>query len=129
MKRASLLFVFLVLSSVGSSAQTSSPTAHPVPPDIEEWMRHAWGVNPKSLGYTDTHFLLSLTEGEREGAFLIKQRGNLCHYSMVSSTAGASRGILPTKSLGPFLTKKNVEGREDFARNRIMEGSTNMPAF
>jgi cbb3-type cytochrome c oxidase subunit III len=128
MVRASMLLV-VVLATVGISAQGGSQAAPAVPPDVALWMRLAWGVDPNSLGYTDTHFLLSLTEGEREGAFLFKQRCNLCHYSMAASVQGAGQGILTTKSVGPLLTKGNVEGREDAVRKKIMEGSANMPAF
>ena len=130
MRRALILAIALVLPSSGMFAQqAASPSSTAVPADTEQWMRAAWGVDPKSLGYTDTHFLLSLTEAERQGAFLFKQRCNACHYSMIASVAGAGTGLLTTKSFGPALSKKNVNGREQQVRQRIAEGSPNMPAF
>jgi mono/diheme cytochrome c family protein len=100
-----------------------------VSPEIEQWMRAAWGVDPKTLGYTDTHFLLSLSERERQGAFLFKQRCSLCHYSMVASVAGARVGFLTSLSVGPALSKKSVDGREEAVRKKILDGSDRMPAF
>jgi mono/diheme cytochrome c family protein len=125
-----MFLIAIVLPSVGVSAQQPASTAVPaVPADIEQWMRAAWGVDPKTLGYTDTHFLLSLTDSERQGAFLFKQRCNACHYSMVAAVSGAGTGLLSSKTLAPALSKKNVEGQEEKVRQRIAEGSANMPAF
>jgi mono/diheme cytochrome c family protein len=121
------LLVFLTLEASGQQpAPASAPT---VSPEIEQWMRAAWGVEPKSLGYTDTHFLLSLSESERQGAFLFKQRCSLCHYSMVASVAGARAGFLTSISVGPALSKNSLDGREDAVRKKIVEGSARMPAF
>jgi hypothetical protein len=129
MTRALILFA-LVLSSFEVSAQQPQSAAAPaVPAEIEQWMRSAWGVDPKSMGYTDTHFLLSLTESERQGAFLFKQRCNACHYSTVAAISGARTGLQTSASYGPSLSKKNVEGREDEVRRQIAEGSPRMPAF
>ena len=126
MRRAVLLLIAIGLSSIGLSGQQAVP---PVPPEIEQWMRAAWGVDPKTLGYTDTHFLLSLTDSERTGAMLFKQRCNACHYSMVAAVSGAGTGLLTSKTLAPALWKQNVAGQEERVRQRILEGSTNMPAF
>lgn len=120
MRPALVLVAVSVLASFGLGAQ--APASRPVPAvpaEIEQWMRAAWGADPRSLGYTEGHFLASLTEGEREGARLIKQRCNLCHYS--------HRLMIPT--LAPVLTSKHVEGRDEIVRRKILEGSANMPAF
>jgi mono/diheme cytochrome c family protein len=129
-KPAFVLLIPLVLLALNASGQQPNAATVPaVPPEIEQWMRAAWGVDPKALGYTDTHFLLSLSESERQGAFLFKQRCSLCHYSMVASVGGARSGFLTSLSVGPALSKKSVDGQEDGVRKRIMEGSARMPAF
>ena len=127
MRCAFLMLVALVLPSFGVSAQQVGSTA--VPADTEQWMRAAWGVDPKSLGPTDSQFLLSLTDSERQGAFLFKQRCNVCHYSTVASVSGANAGFETSASYGPSLSKKNVDGREEMVRRQIAEGSEHMPAF
>ena len=129
MKPVLTLLSVLVFPSFGVLAQQPTSAGPPaVPVEIEEWMRAAWGMDPQVLGFTDTHFLLSLSESERQGAFLFKQRCNTCHYSMMSTTRGARAGLL---SYGPPLSKRNVEGegRERAARLKISEGSATMPAF
>ena len=132
MKPVLTLLGVLVFPSFGILAQQPTSAGPPaVPADVEEWMRAAWGMEPQVLGFTDTHFLLSLSESERQGAFLFKQRCNTCHYSTMSTTRGARAGLLSETSYGPPLSKRNVEGegRERAARLKISEGSATMPAF
>ena len=108
MKPVLTLLSVLVFPSFGVLAQQPTSAGPPaVPVEVEEWMRAAWGMDPQVLGFTDTHFLLSLSESERQGAFLFKQRCNTCHYSTMSTTRGARAGLL---SYGPPLSKRNVEG-------------------
>jgi mono/diheme cytochrome c family protein len=129
-KRSFLFLIPLVLLTLEAAGQQpAAPTVPAVPPEIEQWMRAAWGVDPARLGYTDTHFLLSLSDSERQGAFLFKQRCSLCHYSMAASVAGARSGLLTPLSFGPPLSKKSVEDREDAVRKKIVDGSARMPAF
>jgi len=87
---------------------------------VEEWSRAIWDgpLDPKLP--SDTVFLLSLTETEWLGRFRFKQRCALCH---------ALQTNLSTDTLGPLLTQKNVVGREELVRRRIMEGSSRMPVF
>ena len=122
----------LVVPAYGVLAQPAPSAESPeVPADVEEWMRTAWGMEPQVVGFTDTHFLASLSESERQGAFLFKQRCNTCHYSTMSTTRGARAGFASEASVGPRLSKRNVdgEGREREARRLISEGSATMPAF
>ena len=128
-KRALILAVALLCASLGVFAQQPATPAPPVSPETEQWMRKAWGVDPKIMGQTDTHFLLSLSEAERQGAFLFKQRCNLCHYSQIASIGGAKDGLLTSASYGPALSKKDIDGREDAVRKKIVEGSERMPAY
>jgi len=125
MKRAFLL-LFLLSLALDSSAQQSGSTA-PLPlvitdkQAIDEWSRTTQGQQPLDpKAPADTQFLLSLTETERTGAFLYKQRCIVCHGRQMS---------LAPNTWGPLLSKRNVEGREDAARRQIMEGSNRMPAF
>jgi mono/diheme cytochrome c family protein len=125
MKRAFLL-LFLLSLALDSSAQQSGSTA-PLPlvitdkQAIDEWSRTTQGQQPLDpKAPADTQFLLSLTETERTGAFLYKQRCIVCHGRQMS---------LAPNTWGPLLSKRNVEGREDAARRQIMEGSSRMPAF
>ena len=87
---------------------------------VEEWSRAIWDgpLDPKLP--SDTAFLLSLTDTEWVGRFRFKQRCALCH---------ALQTNLSTDTLGPLLTQKNVVGREEEVRRRIVEGSSRMPAF
>jgi hypothetical protein len=87
---------------------------------VEEWSRAIWDgpLDPKLP--SDTPFLLSLTEMEMLGRFRFRQRCALCH---------APQSDLSTDTWGPLLTQKNVGGRETSVRQRIMEGSSGMPAF
>jgi hypothetical protein len=48
---------------------------------------------------------------------------------MVAAVSGAGTGLLSSKTLAPALSRKSVEGQEEKVRERILEGSTNMPAF
>ena len=73
MKPVLTLLSVLVCPSFDVLAQQPTSAGPPaVPAEIEEWMRAAWGMDPQVLGFTDTHFLLSLSESERQGAFLFK---------------------------------------------------------
>ena len=116
----------LVLACVVLSAQ--QPGSSAIPTDVESWMHAAWGAEARELSNTDTHFLLSLTESERQGAFLFRQRCSTCHYSTIAAIGGRP-GLLSERSAGPSLTRKSVEGRESAARQKITDGSTTMPAF
>ncbi len=132
MKPLLVLLGVFILPVAGALAQPAGSAATPdVPADVEEWMRTAWGMEPETLGSTDTHFLSSLSDTERQGAFLFKQRCNTCHYSTMSDTRGAGAGLVDAASLGPALSRTSVEGedREKVARQHIIEGSARMPAF
>lgn len=91
---------------------------------IEQWTRATFGQEaPDRAALTHpvwgTEFLLSLTDAQREGARLFMQRCNVCHGAAMNSLT----------AYGGLLSKQNVEGREDAARSRIMNGSERMPAF
>jgi cytochrome c2 len=88
---------------------------------VEKWSRSTYGQqpDPKNDVAGDTQFLLSLTDTERQGAYLFRQHCNACHGPQ----------MMTFKSYGPRLSKENVIDREDLVRSRIMEGSPNMPAF
>lgn len=109
-----------------TAAQTTAERAPDVPPEIEQWMRLTSGNSTVDPTGTDTLFLLSLTDAERQGAFLFKQRCNACHTSLEARRAAAPGAPL---SIGPPLSKKNVEGSEDAVRQRILNGFARMPAF
>ena len=103
MKRGSifLLSVMVLLSVHNVSAQQGPTNAYASGPDT-------------------TQKLTSLTPSQREGAYLFKQRCNLCHGP--SEMVGFS-------PFGPRLSKELVEGNEDVVRNQIMNGSAHMPGF
>jgi hypothetical protein len=86
---------------------------------VEEWSRAIYDgpLDPKVLG--DTAFLLSLNEIEWLGRFRYRQRCAICHEIQATGA----------RPLGPLLTRNNVVGREDYVRERIMEGSNRMPGF
>src|SRR5262245_13322462 len=106
------LFVTLLLTPLAVALLNGQGgQAPPLPADVEQWARKAWGVDPKTMGQSDTHFLVSLTESERQGAFLFKQRCNVCHYSTIASVSGANAGFETPASLGPELSKKTIEGK------------------
>ncbi len=91
---------------------------------IDQWIRATFGQEPideERLNHPvwGTRFLLSLTDTERQGAFLFRQRCHVCH----------GEGMGNPRAYGPLLSKLNVQGREDFARTLIMEGSERMPGF
>jgi mono/diheme cytochrome c family protein len=130
MKCVLALLIVMVIRPLGILAQqpTTRETSS-VPVDVAQWTRTAWGMDAKVLGFTDTEFLLSLSDDERQGAFLFKQRCNTCHYSTLTSTRGARAGLSTGASYGPPLTRGIIEGREGAARQKIWEGSATMPAF
>ena len=103
MKRRSVILLLLIFSIPRRivSAQQSSTNTYTCGPDT-------------------TQKLLTLAASQREGAYLFKQRCNLCHGPTSMS------GFQP---FGPRLTKDNVEGREDALREQIMNGSARMPGF
>ena len=116
MKRARLLLwvAFCSLPPVAAAQQSGQAvvTEHPQPVVVTQHQQPD-GTVP------DTEFLRSLSDTQRQGAFLYKQRCNGCHAPTMSSP----------RSFGPLLSKVNVEGKVDAARQRIMEGSSRMPAF
>src|SRR5579872_3862995 len=71
-------------------------------------------------GPDTTKKLISLTPSQRDGAYLFKQRCNLCHGP--TSMSGF-------KPYGGRLTKDMVEEHEDIVRKVIMDGSPRMPGF
>ena len=71
-------------------------------------------------GPDTTQKLMSLTPSQREGAYLFKQRCNLCHGP--TSMSGF-------KPYGGRLTKDMVEEHEDVVRKVIMDGTPRMPGF
>ena len=127
MKRAGLLLLLGLALSLRGAAQQSplsgSLTEFLEITDqeiVEKWSRDTYGQEPDlNDPWGDTQFLLSLTPAARHGAFLFKQRCNGCH---------GTGEVTPT-AYGPLLSKRNVLGREDAVRRRIMEGSPRMPAF
>lgn len=91
---------------------------------IEQWIRATFGQEPiddERLNHPvwGTKFLLSLSDAERRGAFLFRQRCHVCH----------GEGMGNPRAYGPLLSKNHVTGREEFARKLIMEGSERMPGF
>jgi mono/diheme cytochrome c family protein len=71
-------------------------------------------------GPDTTQKLMSLTPSQKEGAYLFKQRCNLCHGP--TSMSGF-------KPYGGRLTKDMVEEHEDVVRKVIMDGTPRMPGF
>jgi mono/diheme cytochrome c family protein len=67
----------------------------------------------------DAQKLGSLTNPQRQGAYLFKQRCNVCH---ALDMEGSIRYGLP-------LSKETVQGNEDPVRKQIMDGSPRMPGF
>lgn len=67
----------------------------------------------------DTAMLQALAKNELRGAYTFKQHCNVCH----------ERDQSLGTSYGPRITKDSLVDREDFIRDQIMNGSTNMPAF
>lgn len=125
MKRAvaGVLILLLVTPLVVAGRQTGStrlPLAITDKAAVAEWSRTLWDgpLDPKLP--SDTDFLLALSETELLGRFRFKQRCALCH---------AAQTNLSTVTWGPLLTRRNVDGREVFVRQRILDGSPRMPAF
>lgn len=124
--RSAVLWVLLLAGPVLVAAQQSGSTS-PLSLTITdkqavaEWSRASQGEQPLDpAAPRDTEFLLALTETQRLGAFRFKQRCDVCHGLQMS---------LAPNTWGPHLSKRNVIGREDAVRQRIMEGSARMPAF
>ena len=120
---AALLLGCFALGTV-ACIQPAESTA-PLTGDLamDQWVRATFGqpVDPETLDdpVWGTNTLLSLTDPQREGARLFRQRCNVCHG--VSQNANTS--------YGPLLAKNNIEGRQEFARGLIMDGTARMPAF
>ena len=112
---------------VVSAQQPASTTPLTGDPTVDQWIRSTFGqdVDPKELDALPskadrTRFLVSLNETERMGAFLFRQRCNVCHAPTIST---------PDVTYAPRVTQQTVEGREPAVRKQITDGSTNMPAF
>jgi mono/diheme cytochrome c family protein len=107
------------VTAIGAAQQAGTPAPGSVPPDIEQWIRAIGGDSKAAADpNSDTRFLASLSEEERQGGFLFRQRCYACHYSALSPV-----------SYGPRLSQKHVEGREELARATIADGTSRMPAF
>ncbi|OFW01159.1 MAG: hypothetical protein A3I61_07925 [Acidobacteria bacterium RIFCSPLOWO2_02_FULL_68_18] len=124
MRTAGWIVALLAWTAAAAAGQQPGSTKLPLAVTdkdaVEEWSRTLWDgpLNPKLP--SDTAFLLSLTEQELLGRFRFKQRCALCH---------AAQTNLSTATWGPLLTERNVNGREAFVRERMLEGSARMPAF
>ena len=68
---------------------------------------------------TDAQRLSSLTDAQRQGAYLFKQRCNVCHALDMEGTI----------RYGPPLSKQTLQGDEDSVRKQIQDGSPRMPGF
>ncbi len=115
-----VLLAVLVLPPVASAQQFDQFERQ----TIEQWIRTTFGQeepDPEALNHPvwGTRFLLSLTDGQREGARLFMQRCNVCHGAAMNSLT----------AYGPLVTALRVEGREDVVRRLITNGSERMPAF
>lgn len=123
MKRAGVMLLPLVWLSMSCELGSLPQESLTGDPAIDQWVRTTFGqsVDPETLNdpVWGTNTLLSLTDAQREGARLSKQRCNVCHGMAMNSM----------NSYGPLLSKVNVEGREDIARRLIMDGTSGMPAF
>jgi mono/diheme cytochrome c family protein len=95
------LLTFLACGLAVSAQQSNTTSAYASGPDT-------------------TQKLMSLTPSQREGAYLFKQRCNLCHGP--TSMSGF-------KPYGGRLTKDMVEEHEDVVRKVIMDGTPRMPGF
>jgi hypothetical protein len=123
MKRSSIGLALCGLSAfmtvVGAVQQPAAQSTRLPQTELEQWIRTTSGsssavTDPNS----DTRFLASLSDDEREGGFLFRQRCYACHYSALSQM-----------SYGPRLSQANIVGREEAARATIADGTTRMPAF
>lgn len=107
------------VTAIGAAQQAGAPAQGSVQPDVEQWIRTTGGDSKAAADpNSDTRFLASLSEEERHGGFLFRQRCYACHYSALSPV-----------SYGPRLSQKHVEGREELARATIADGTSRMPAF
>lgn len=125
MKRTSvlLMLLLLVVPLLASGQQSDSARLPLVITDkeaVEEWRRAIYDEPLDPNLPSDTAFLLSLTETEWLGRFRFRQRCALCHGYQANRSA---------ETWGPVLTQRNVVGREEAVRRRIMEGSAGMPSF
>ena len=121
-----LPFLFLAFPFAAGAQQQAAPAA-PLPlvitdkAAVDAWVRDSKGQQPLDpKASADTQFLMSLNDVERVGAFRFRQRCAVCHGRQMSSAPN---------TFGPLLSKKDVQGREDAVRQRIMDGSNRMPAF
>ena len=107
------------VTAFGAAQRVGAPPPGSVQPDLEQWIRATGGDSKAAADpNSDTRFLASLSEEERQGGFLFRQRCYACHYSALSPV-----------SYGPRLSQKQVEGREELARATIADGTSRMPAF
>jgi hypothetical protein len=119
MKRAKFLLVPWCLLTLAVSAQQDDPASRTDRTELERWIDATSGHSKAgSNAMSETRFLASLGESERQGAFLFRQRCYTCHYSALSPL-----------SYGPTLSRRNVEGREVLTRRTIVDGTDRMPAF
>ena len=120
MKRVRLLIVLCAMLTAGVRAQQGGSAAGGgAPAELDQWIRATSGASKAASDpNSETRFLASLTQAERQGAFLFRQRCYACHYSALSPM-----------SFGPRLSQRNVEGREEMARTTIADGTPRMPAF
>jgi cbb3-type cytochrome c oxidase subunit III len=120
MKRVGLLIVLCSALTASVPAQQGGPAAGGGPQaELDQWIRATSGGSKAAADpNSETRFLASLTQAERQGGFLFRQRCYACHYSALSPL-----------SFGPRLSQRNVEGREEMARTTIADGTPRMPAF
>src|SRR5262245_5925082 len=97
-----LFGLWVVTTAVGTAPQPAAPPALPGEADLERWIRATAGASSAASDpNSDTRFLASLSDDERQGGFLFRQRCYACHYSALSPL-----------SYGPRLSQTNVIGRE-----------------
>lgn len=108
-----------VMTAIGTAQQPAAPPARVAEAEVEQWIRATSGASSAASDpNSDTRFLASLSNDERQGGFLFRQRCYACHYSALSPL-----------SYGPRLSQTNVIGREQAARATIADGTSRMPAF
>jgi mono/diheme cytochrome c family protein len=111
--------VWTLMTPLASAQQSAAPTTRAGEPELDQWIRTtSGGSSAASDPNSETRFLASLTDDERHGGFLFRQRCYACHYSALSP-----------QSFGPRLSQANVVGREQAARATITDGTSRMPAF
>jgi mono/diheme cytochrome c family protein len=123
MSRSTMVLVlcslWATIAPVGTAQQPAAQPTRAADPELEQWIRATGGGSPgASDPNSETRFLASLSEDERQGGFLFRQRCYACHYSALSPL-----------SYGPRLSQANVIGREQAARATIADGTSRMPAF